>query len=387
MYIGCCVSIEIYLLKTMITLPFQFSVLALAGLIAQGFLSTLLLGVIPQNKRANRFLALMMLTFSLWLVDFFLRIGGIYQQNPDYYFLPIFYSFAFGPLLYGYVKQLTTSNYRWRWSLTIHFVPVILQAGLYIFLQFQDYEFRRWFWFEVHRPYTQRLEFLLTLISLLVYGYFSLRLVQRYQLLIREHYSEISAINLQWLKLVLSGILLVSVFWGVDLYFREVLGIYLDHNFSSISMGFFILLLAIGSIRQNSLTHLDFIPLHKVAQNIAKEKVIDPHVLASIQDTIKTEKYYLQPDLSLKEFSKYIGIPSRTISEHLNQGLQLSFIDFVNQHRVEAVKEAIQSGALEHKTLLGIALDCGFNSKATFNRVFKKITGSTPGNFYKNLKK
>ncbi|MEO0341053.1 MAG: helix-turn-helix domain-containing protein, partial [Bacteroidota bacterium] len=316
-----------------------------------------------------------------------LGIGGVYQQNPNYYFLPIFYSFAFGPLLYFYVKQLTDNAFTWRPHYLLHFLPAFLQGGLYVFLQTQDYEFRRWFWFDVHRDYTQRIEFLLTLVSLLIYCYFSFRFVQRYQHLLREHYSEISKINLQWLKFILSSIIVIATFWGIDLYFREILGLYLDHNFSSIGLGIFVLMLALGSIRQNSLTHIDFSDSDRPKVQTSREKEIDPNTLETIQKRIKDDQLYLEPELSLKDFSKLIGIPARTISEHLNQGLGLSFIDFVNQHRVEAVKEAILNNELEHKTFLGIALDSGFNSKATFNRVFKKMTETTPGQYHKNLQK
>jgi AraC-like DNA-binding protein len=62
----------------------------------------------------------------------------------------------------------------------------------------------------------------------------------------------------------------------------------------------------------------------------------------------------------------------------INQGFRLNFNDLINQYRIEAVKQKLKAGEQKTQTLLGIAYDCGFNSKATFNRAFKKATGQSP---------
>jgi AraC-like DNA-binding protein len=66
------------------------------------------------------------------------------------------------------------------------------------------------------------------------------------------------------------------------------------------------------------------------------------------------------------------------LSKMINQGFNLNFNDFINYYRIEAVKEKIKNGEQKTQTLLGIAYDCGFNSKATFNRAFKKATNQSP---------
>jgi len=65
----------------------------------------------------------------------------------------------------------------------------------------------------------------------------------------------------------------------------------------------------------------------------------------------------------------------------INTMEQRNFFDFINYFRIEAVKQKITSKRYEHFTLPGIAFECGFNSKAAFNRAFKKITGVTPTEF------
>ena len=62
-----------------------------------------------------------------------------------------------------------------------------------------------------------------------------------------------------------------------------------------------------------------------------------------------------------------------------------SFYEFINTHRVEKVKELLKEGRAEQLSILGVAEESGFNSKASFNRIFKKATGLTPSAYLKSL--
>ena len=78
------------------------------------------------------------------------------------------------------------------------------------------------------------------------------------------------------------------------------------------------------------------------------------------------------------EIAKKIETNIAIISKTVNQEFGVNFNDFVNNYRVEAVKNSFAKGEHKKFTLIGIAYDCGFNSKASFNRAFKKNTGKTP---------
>jgi AraC-like DNA-binding protein len=93
---------------------------------------------------------------------------------------------------------------------------------------------------------------------------------------------------------------------------------------------------------------------------------------------MEVEKYYLDPELSLSRVSASTGIPVKTISAVLNQHRNMGFADFVNTYRVREVSERMLDPANRQFTLSSLALDSGFNSQATFQRVFKNITGLSP---------
>lgn len=103
--------------------------------------------------------------------------------------------------------------------------------------------------------------------------------------------------------------------------------------------------------------------------------------LEALQKAMEHDRIYLNPELTLNEVVKITVIPQKTISAVLNQHAGKSFNEFVNEYRVEEVKRRLSGSYPEHLTITGIALECGFNSQATFQRTFKQFTGVSPTEF------
>jgi AraC-like DNA-binding protein len=96
-----------------------------------------------------------------------------------------------------------------------------------------------------------------------------------------------------------------------------------------------------------------------------------------LTDYMKSAKPYLNPDLSLPRLATELNISNHYLSQVINEQFNLNFFDFVNGYRVEAFKEKVKDPEFRHFTLLGIAFECGFNSKSAFNRIFKKYMYNT----------
>ncbi len=358
-----------------VTIP----VIILAVVISQGLFAAVVLGFQRRNRQSNIFLSLLLLFVSLWLVDALFEAAGVYHQDPDFYFKPIYYSFAFGPLIYFYVRSLTNAQFRFQPRHFLHFIPVLIQGLLYWFLTFQSYDFKRWYWTDVHSPVTYILEFDGTLLSMVIYLVLSILLLKRYQNWLKDQFSEFSRVRLNWLKLILFIILILCVQWLVEVILRDFFNSYTEYNYSPMILGVLAVLLAYGGIRQSNLAHILF--SEKQPDVPEKNVEIDELILKKILERMKIERDYLNPTLSLKEFAAALNLPPRVISQHINIGIGKTFVDFVNEYRIAEVKRKLTSEDRKTFTLLAIAYDSGFNSKSSFNRIFKKFTGTSPSEY------
>ncbi|WP_299533849.1 helix-turn-helix domain-containing protein [Ulvibacterium sp.] len=114
---------------------------------------------------------------------------------------------------------------------------------------------------------------------------------------------------------------------------------------------------------------------------LTSEKI---EVLANqLSSYMAQEKPFLNEDLNLTRLAEEIQISPPHLSQVINQYFQKNFYDFINQYRVEEAKKRLLSPDYRHLSILGLAFDCGFKSKSSFNRYFKKYTGTAPSEFKK----
>ncbi len=116
---------------------------------------------------------------------------------------------------------------------------------------------------------------------------------------------------------------------------------------------------------------------------------LDPALVQQVIDALRKameqDKIFLHPTLSLANVSAATGFPQKTISAVLNQHVNQTFNEYVNGYRIKAFTEKIASAEMNHLTIAGIAMECGFNSQATFQRSFKDSTGKSPSEFRRTV--
>jgi AraC-like DNA-binding protein len=98
------------------------------------------------------------------------------------------------------------------------------------------------------------------------------------------------------------------------------------------------------------------------------------------------QEIYLQKEFSILSLSEFTNLPTHHLSYYFNSILHVKFSDWRNQKRILHAQELISSGRLESMTILAVSEECGYSSQATFITAFKKETGLTPSNFWKNQK-
>jgi len=100
---------------------------------------------------------------------------------------------------------------------------------------------------------------------------------------------------------------------------------------------------------------------------------------------LENDKLHLNESLNLTEMANNVGITDKKLSELLNRHLNTNFYNLVNEYRVREVKARLKTMDSDKYTLLAIAYDSGFQSKASFNRIFKQKTGVSPADYRKKL--
>jgi AraC-like DNA-binding protein len=96
---------------------------------------------------------------------------------------------------------------------------------------------------------------------------------------------------------------------------------------------------------------------------------------------MESQKLYLEPKLTLGTLAEQLKVSVNHLSQVINQYEGVNFHDFVNRYRVDEFKSRIANPKYKGFSLLAIAFDSGFNSKSSFNQIFKKSTGLTPSQY------
>ncbi|MBL7995034.1 AraC family transcriptional regulator [bacterium] len=99
-------------------------------------------------------------------------------------------------------------------------------------------------------------------------------------------------------------------------------------------------------------------------------------MVTRLKRLMESEKLYRDSNLKYSDIAARLGVSVRALSSVLNETLGQSFTDFINTYRVHEAQELIS--VRSDDTLLGIAFSSGFNSKSSFNRSFRKLTGMSP---------
>jgi YesN/AraC family two-component response regulator len=101
-------------------------------------------------------------------------------------------------------------------------------------------------------------------------------------------------------------------------------------------------------------------------------------IVSKIIPLLEGEKLYQEPELTLQQLADKIQYPYYQVSQAINEGMKKNFYDLVNSYRVEEAKRLLLDSKNRNYTILSVGFEAGFNSKTTFNTVFKKFTGLTP---------
>lgn len=391
----------------------QYSSLLLIGFV-QGLIYTGLLMVrgIRQRRLSDRLLAFLLLVLTLRIAQYMLGFADWYDSHDHHttfmFYFPFHQLFFVGPLIFFYFKALTNDDFRLRRRHLPHFIPGILLLGIYFTAFVKDLVVEKWMRGqelpEFFNTKGATIEFfeealeegvvILWSVSMITYMVLTLRSYFRYRRYLNDHFADQENIRFQWLRNMIYAVILgLAVTWAMDAYeliFECGCLDYTDYWYSHLAIAVLIVWLGItGHINTQILPELHFVEEgaeeeNAIAQVAPQEDAavgVDPEWLEwkeRLEAYMKEEQPYLSPGLTLKELANGIGTNASVLSKVINGSYGQNFNDFINQRRVEAVQQAMQNPDLSHLTLIAIAETCGFNSKSTFNRAFRKFSGMSP---------
>jgi AraC-like DNA-binding protein len=348
----------------------------------------------------DRFLAALMflvaIEMSIYLVKslFNVALANIFTTDP----VP----FTYGPLLLLYTQSMINEKFRFKWYYWLHFIPFVIflifslvlinkpvvPADLSGFLLADGFQTHRivfgvWFF-----------------ISIITYGITIFILIARHQKKITDLFSYKSErITLQWLK-ILSITFYVAyniVFITASLNVFDLFNAFDPLTFSFAGLTFMAFAISFYGIRQplifnnrdivNQEPVLIEIPPETSRSSMYERSGLLPNDINRITKTIEhyfqNKKPYLNGNLTLQDIARQLDIPKHHLTQVFNMGIGKNFYTYVNDFRLAEVKDRLKDPAYKNLSLLAIAFDSGFNSKTSFNTLFKKHTGLTPSDYQK----
>lgn len=344
-----------------------------------------LLGVKRGNKFANRILAAVTITISI-------IVGGAVLQTTNYVFVfphlsRVHHPFVFiaGPLLFLYISALTSARQSLKKKDFLHFVPFALCALYLLPYYFQsgavklDYLISEYYQDSLGGWYYARSAFFI--IQFLAYLILIVLSLVKYSRTARE--------DSPYEKHVLFQ---VRFFVGASLilWTGAVLRYAFDQSASTnllVPFGASLLVYAMGYLRLSKPEVLANVENNSPAKKYEKSSLLPERAdryLNKLLHAMESEQLFTDGELTLQKLAEKLSIPAQHLSQIINERRGQSFSDFVNTYRVEAAKKKLLDPKAQHYTVLSIAEDVGFNSKSSFNAVFKKLTNMSPSEFRKS---
>jgi AraC-like DNA-binding protein len=362
-----------------------------------GFVQALF-GIALFIVKRPRHISFSFLTVWLAVIAIFLGARLLPFEVVEYFKPGIFpLIFLFGPLLFMYLSSLTVENFRLKPVYLLHLVPFLLVCLHRSFVEVvpitssSDLSENPSYLFN-------KVYYSIFIISVCIYWILSLKLVIKHKKNIPYNFSNYTTRNtLNWSVFVLTLFLIFFIADFSMFYFSRVLNINI-HSISLLPLNitlftFIIIFFGINqtviyydehNLKESELSEKGIIESSRTDRGLLENKQKE-ELTEIILQYLEDKKPYLNPDYSLQMMVDDLNISRQKLSYLINSGQQKNFYKFINEFRIRDVKEKLLDPGFNHYSVLGIGLDCGFNSKTSFNRIFKEETGITPSEFKKRF--
>ncbi len=368
----------------------RFGIFEILGIIAAAQLLLLAIFLVTQKtgcQLRNKILAAFLLAGALIIVDLLHLRFQLHLKFP--YFLLSGFSFTFlqGPLLYFYAKTATARDFVFKKMYAIHLLPFgLFWTSMVIVYHSQPLEVKLNLITSDVLRYWVGMEVIYFFLHFQIIAYLAaaLHILHRFRL---EHRDRAKQMSLNWLTF---GLSVFFIMWSSDLIIQLVgqvvelpLMLYFGFSFLCMVLYFIFANLAVfKSLKQPELILGKTLTTEKLKyERSTLTSSESKQILKQLLEYMDTQRPYLHPSVSIDEIARALHIPSRHLSQVLNEKLNQHFFDFINRYRIEEAKRQISNSTGNRKTMLEILYEIGFNTKSAFNNAFKKHADMTPREF------
>lgn len=371
-------------------------ILVIQGLILSGLLLSRYMG---KKALPDLVLALILLIMCYHRTTYTLGFMGWYDtfRNTKINYYLVNMGMLMAPLIYFYVKSVLQPNFRLQRKHLWHFLP----WGLFFIIKmvilaydanqpgFADHQ-NGYLVINFQWKYLDPIVTVFSSAQMLLYLAFSFQLYFRYKQELSQFFSNLTKKELSWIFTVLLVYSFLFVYGLVQVFINDLIfelswtQKWWIEFLSAVTLlylgvkGYFT---DFGFLQDFDSDRISNAPKNKNANGSPELK----NKKSLLQKLFSEEQVFLDPELNLAQLSERLQMNRAEVSEIINSGFGKNFNDFVNAYRVDEFKQRLQQGDNKQLSLVGLAFDCGFNSKATFNRVFKKAMKLTPTEYLKSL--
>ncbi|MBU6167216.1 MAG: helix-turn-helix transcriptional regulator [Alphaproteobacteria bacterium] len=356
----------------------KFGVLSITLLVgtAQGLVLALMLWRTAGNRAANRWLALLILGVAALITPYIIGFAGFYDRWPWLSFAPFSYTLAFGPLLWLYAASLAGRAPARVWP---HFLPVAVQFAADALVFPLPLATKNWWDTVAMAPIIAPVLRVASFISLAVYGRLAWAVWADYRRWLRDNRTDAVDHDPDWIRNFLIALGLVGLVW-IGFFIanlRDPTRNYFDQFWLYVLFSGLVIYLGVEGWRHAAMRYPQ--PTARVDDPPAAAPAgRDWAALgARFEAEIEARGLWLDPDLTATSLARQLGTNGNYLARAFNEGLGANFNAVINRRRVRQVQAWLADPA-DGRTILAMAMDAGFRSKASFNRAFAEFAGTTP---------
>jgi len=352
----------------------------------------LLVVALPARSRGNRapnlLLAALLLLSVVFLLEHVTAAFGTYRRIFFLIGLASSTPFLIGPLFWIYVRMLLGPPFASHAPLVLHAIPAALHFPrcwqLYTHPNFDGAAYAAYLRSPGLHPIEPAAAIPMTLatVLLLVYTLRSAAVIRNREAELKSRVSDTALEYFVWLRWMVKGLCGVVFFCAFELAFIFVVRsctVWLDLTFVVI-FAMIIVYTGYVALWQPDMFTASIGDRNGNGRPLSLEEPL-ADVVARVVGEMEEGRAYRVHDLSLRQLASRVGITPHQLSRLINEKFGINFYDFVNSYRIREAQERIATGEADAYSIMGIASEAGFRSKSSFNRAFRKHTGTTPSAF------